>query len=244
MAFLYKEAIFANNLGEYPMKIERSKVISFAITVAIFGVASVYLLGVPKEFPSFDFVKEIFAKKEDKPLKKKSPPKVKSKGKVGRAIDAFNGVNVYYNGRVSNIQGRNVTADGYNLGLKYQCVEFVKRYYYEFYNHKMPDSYGNAKDFFSPAIEDGQINPARNLRQFSNPSKSRPKVGDLLIFGPTPYNKFGHVAIISKVERQRLQIIQQNPGSNNPSRQWFPLEKKGTRHFINHQYVSGWLRRS
>lgn len=46
----------------------------------------------------------------------------------------------------------------YNIGLKYQCVKFVKRYYYEHLNHKMPDSYGHEKDFFDNTIADGQLN--------------------------------------------------------------------------------------
>lgn len=226
------------------MKIDRSKVIAFIITAIIFSGATLYVLGIPKGFPSFSEFKELFTDNNAKAPKKKTAPSVKSKGSVGRVLDVFNGVNVYYNGKVSNIQGRNVTHDGYNLGLKYQCVEFVKRYYYEFYRHKMPDSYGNAKDFYSYAIEDGGINPARNLRQFSNPSKSRPKVGDLIVFGPTPYNKFGHVAIISKVNRSQVQIIQQNPGGSNPSREWFDLESVGSAFKINQQYVLGWLRKS
>lgn len=227
------------------MKIDRSKFFAFLFTAAIFGGALGYIFGIPKDIPALEEIKTWFSSKEE-PVspKPQKAPKVKSSGKVGRVIDSFNGVDIYYNGRVANIQGRNVSADGYNLGLRYQCVEFVKRYYYEYYNHKMPDSYGNAKDFYSYAIEDGQINPARNLRQFSNPSRSRPKIGDLLIFGPTPFNKFGHVGIISKVERDRLQIAQQNPGSNNPSRQWFTLEDRGDKNYINHQYVLGWLRKS
>ncbi len=67
---------------------------------------------------------------------------------IGKTLDSFNNVAVYYNGSVENIVERNTTPDGYNLGLKYQCVEFVKRYYYEYYHHKMPDSYGNAIDFY------------------------------------------------------------------------------------------------
>ena len=226
------------------MKFDRSKFIAIIFTAAIVGTALGYVLGFPKNLPSFQEMKEWLSKDEIKETKTKRTPSVKSSGKVGRVIDTFNGVVIYYNGKVANIQGRSVTSDGYNLGLRYQCVEFVKRYYYEYYDHKMPDSYGNAKDFYSYAIEDGQINPARNLRQFSNPSKSRPKIGDLLVFGPTPFNKFGHVGIISKLDKGRIQIAQQNPGSNNPSRQWFNLEKRGDQHYINHQYVLGWLRKS
>lgn len=226
------------------MKVDKTKFVALIITAAIFGGVFGYIFGLPDHLPSVEDMKSWFAKEEKKKTTTKKQPTVKSKGKVGRVIDTFNGVNVYYNGRVANIQGRNLTADGYNLGLKYQCVEFVKRYYYEYYKHKMPDSYGNAKDFYSHAIEDGQINPARALRQFSNPSRSRPRIGDLLIFGPTPFNKFGHVAIVSKVEGAKIQIVQQNPGSNNPSRQWFDLEKNNNKHHVKHQYILGWLRKS
>lgn len=36
-------------------------------------------------------------------------------------------VAIYFNGGVNMSQGRNLTIDGYNLGIRYQCVEFVKR---------------------------------------------------------------------------------------------------------------------
>ena len=65
---------------------------------------------------------------------------------VGDEIDSFNGVVVYHNGSVRHVEGRRVI-NGYNVGLKYQCVEFVKRYYLEHLNHQMPDSYGHAKAF-------------------------------------------------------------------------------------------------
>ena len=101
---------------------------------------------------------------------------------IGKKIDSFNNVSVYYNGNPKNVNGRNLTKDGYNLGLNYQCVEFVKRYYYEHYNHKMPDAYGHAKDFFDSKVKDGDLNSKRNLIQYTNPSKNKPKVGDLVIF--------------------------------------------------------------
>jgi hypothetical protein len=56
---------------------------------------------------------------------------LETKFSIGQQIDSLNGVSVFYNGSFGNISGRNITKDGYNLGLKYQCVEFVKRYYYE-----------------------------------------------------------------------------------------------------------------
>lgn len=162
---------------------------------------------------------------------------------VGQQIDSLNGVFVFFNGGVDNVSGRNTTLDGYNLGLKYQCVEFVKRYYYEHLNHKMPDSYGHAKDFFDKTLTDGQKNRKRNLNQYSNPSQAKPKVDDLLIFEGTTFNKYGHVAIISKVKDDEVEITQQNPGPFSNSKETFSLDNKDGKWEIKNKRILGWLRK-
>lgn len=162
---------------------------------------------------------------------------------VGQEIDSLNSVAVFYNGGVDHVSERNTTPDGYNLGLKHQCVEFVKRYYYEYYHHKMPDSYGHAKDFFDSTITDGQLSPKRNLNQYRNPSQSQPKPGDLLIFDGTIYNRFGHVAIISNVTATEIEIIQQNPGPFSSSRATYGLESKDGKWNIQNERILGWLRK-
>lgn len=161
---------------------------------------------------------------------------------IGQEIDSLNGVKVYYNGEIGHVDGRNLSKDGYNLGLKYQCVEFVKRYYYEHYKHKMPDSYGNAKDFFNASLKDGALNPQRNLKQYLNPSASRPQVGDLLIFDGHSGNKYGHVAIVSEVREDEVQIIQQNPGPGARSRIWIDLVTEEGKYKIDYARIMGWLR--
>lgn len=162
---------------------------------------------------------------------------------VGQKIDSLNRVIVYYNGGVNHVKERNTTKDGYNIGLKYQCVEFVKRYYYEYLNHKMPDSYGHAKSFFNKELKDGALNEQRNLIQYTNQSNTKPKVNDLLIFGGTIYNRFGHVAIVSKVNDSTLEIIQQNPGPFGSSRASYKLEKIGNKWEIMDSQILGWLRK-
>jgi surface antigen len=132
---------------------------------------------------------------------------------AGNPIDSLNGVLVYYNGAVDNTFGRNLAPDGYNLGLKYQCVEFVKRYYYYHLKHKMSDSYGHAKDFFNKNLQDGMLNKQRNLIQYQNLSKTKPKINDLVVFAPTTFNQYGHVAIVSNVKNNEIEIIQQNAGT-------------------------------
>ena len=161
---------------------------------------------------------------------------------VGQKLDSLNGVYVFYNGGVGHIGERNTSADGYNIGLKYQCVEFVKRYYYEYYHHKMPDSYGNAKDFFDVSLNDGALNIKRNLIQYTNPSKQKPQVGDLVIYDGHIGNRFGHVAIVSQVRENEIEIIQQNPGPFAPSRVLFSLDSSITGFKVSSERLLGWLR--
>lgn len=162
--------------------------------------------------------------------------------KIGDPIDSLDGVVVYYNGMVAHCGERTIGSGGYNIGIRYQCVEFVKRYYYEHFNHKMPDAYGNAKDFFDRAIPDGALNAKRDLLQFTNPGKAKPQHGDLVIFDGHPGNSFGHVAIVSNVTASGVTIIQQNPGPFAPSRVTFPLDSSGGKFHIGQDRLLGWLR--
>lgn len=162
---------------------------------------------------------------------------------VGEVLDNLNGIPVYFNGGVNNVSGRQVTADGYNLGLNYQCVEFVKRYYYEHLGHKMPDSYGHARSFFDTTLPHGAFNSQRGLMQYANGADMLPQVDDLLVFGASWFNRFGHVAIVSDVADDSIEIIQQNPGPFAPSRERFALLRTpdgGWR--IDHPRVLGFLR--
>jgi len=161
---------------------------------------------------------------------------------VGQALDSLNGVVVYYNGAVDHTEGRNTSPDNYNIGIRYQCVEFVKRYYYEHLHHKMPDSYGHAKDFFNEVIPDGQLNKQRNLIQYRNGGVTQPFVDDLVVFEPTVFNSYGHVAIVSGVTENEIEIIQQNPGPFGKSREKFALVKTANGWKIANERILGWLR--
>lgn len=163
--------------------------------------------------------------------------------RVGDQVDSFNGVAVYFNGPVAHTGDRNLSADGYNIGLKFQCVEFVKRYYFEHLGHRMPDSYGNAKDFFDPAITDGALSPKRGLKQFTNPSATAPRVDDILVYGPTPTNEYGHVSIVAAVTDAEIEVVQQNPGPFGPSRDKFALRLEDGKWRVEKGTVLGWLGR-
>jgi hypothetical protein len=156
----------------------------------------------------------------------------------GTPLDSLHGVVVYHNGSMSNVSGRNVV-DGYNVGLRYQCVEFVKRYYLEHYGHRMPNSYGHAKDFFDVSVKDGALSADRGLLQFTNPSASKPVVGDLLILDGWSGNAYGHVAIISAVEAGGLEVVQQNTGSTRGN---FDMDHVDSKWLVDSDRVLGWLR--
>lgn len=161
--------------------------------------------------------------------------------KFGDKIDSLNGVYVYYNGNVNYKAEKHLTKDGYYLGAKYQCVEFAKRYYYEHLNHKMPNPYGYAKDFFDASLKDGTYNTKRDLIQFSNPSDFRPEVNDLIIFDEFSIHSHGHIAIISKVNEHNIEIIQQNMGKT--TRAVYQVEKENGKWLIKKREILGRLRK-
>ena len=161
---------------------------------------------------------------------------------VGEVIDTYNGVEVYYNGEVDNVSGRNIQ-NNYNIGLKYQCVEFVKRYYYQVFNHKMPDSYGHAVDFFDKRLSDGKMNGRRGLLQYTNPSRLKPAVNDILVYDGTVINPYGHVSIVTNVADDEIEIIQQNPGPFESTREKIKIEYDNNLWEIKASRVLGWLRK-
>jgi hypothetical protein len=161
---------------------------------------------------------------------------------IGKVIDSYKGVSIYYNGNnFSRVEGRNIGPDGYNFGLKYQCVEFVKRFYYQAKNHKMPNTYGHAKDLFDKSLPDSAFNSKRGLTQFRNVREYKPQVDDLLIYDGYPGNKFGHVAIISKVGDDYVELVQQNMGKE--SRKRINLVYFEPYWTVADYHVLGWLRK-
>lgn len=160
---------------------------------------------------------------------------------IGTQIDALHGVPVYFNGKSANVHGRHIAKNGYNLGLKWQCVEFVKRYYYTIYDHKFPSSGGNAKDFFDKSLRDKDYNGKRGLLQIRNTREYPPQAGDILVYDGNEDNPYGHIAIISCVDDGTIEIVQQNWGKK--TRHTMNLvEYKGI-YTVADFDVLGWLRK-
>jgi len=129
----------------------------------------------------------------------------------GDSIGSFNGIIVYLNsGGIMSCNGeRNLSANGYSYGIKWQCVEFVRRYYYNYLNHEMPSRNGHASHYFRDAIPSGSMNLERDLLQYHN-GDVKPQKNDILIWPGT----YGHVAIVTNVTETTVSTIAQNVGQN------------------------------
>ena len=158
---------------------------------------------------------------------------------IGKEIDQYKEVPVYYNGIIyTRSHGRHYSNAGYYYGQKWQCVEYVKRFYAQAKNHAMPDVFGNAKDFFDPTILHGQRNESRGLIQYRNGNNVSPRPDDLLVFTDRQY---GHVAIITEVSESSIVIIQQNILWGTRSE--LPLRVENGNYYVGKARVpAGWLR--
>ncbi|MFC4426686.1 CHAP domain-containing protein [Deinococcus navajonensis] len=138
----------------------------------------------------------------------------------GAEIGSLDGIPAYYNDGVSSsievTQGkRNYSTDGkkYEYGLKWQCVEYVRRYYYDKLGITFKPRSGNAQDYFNRSTESGATNPERGLRQFRSGSSEMPTHQDLFVFGSNRYSSVGHVGIVANTIGTTVVIAQQNVGA-------------------------------
>jgi surface antigen len=148
--------------------------------------------------------------------------------KVGSVTDEHRGVKVYNNGPdFPKSHGKHYAAgNSFYFGKKWQCVEFIKRYYFLALSHQMPDGSGNAKDFFDAAVKHGKLNRRRNLLQYHNGANDKPRPDDILVFD----GSYGHVAIVTRVDADELEVIQQNIFMR--PRQKFSITKQGEKYVV------------
>ncbi len=134
---------------------------------------------------------------------------------TGIEIGSLDGVPGYYNGPVeATAWGRNKIGD-YDSGLKWQCVEYVRRYYYIHFGMEMGAG-RHAGLFYTAGLEDG-ADTFDGLKQYTHRHESKsgkddgftikPEKGDVLVLGTATY---GHVAIVAKVSDTNVTIAQQN----------------------------------
>jgi surface antigen len=152
----------------------------------------------------------------------------------GAVVGGFNGISAYSNGSVSYDSKSYSTC-----GLKWQCVEYVNRYYYQKLAHKNLKGTGNAKDYYSTAASKG-------LSAHPNGGAVKPQVGDMLT---STAQSWGHIAIVREVGSNYVKVIHQNwtnsPADNSMTLSMTASGGKYTVAGFSASYpVKGWLRRS
>jgi hypothetical protein len=135
---------------------------------------------------------------------------------AGVEIGSLDGVKGYYNGPdFSKDWGRN-SVDKYDTGLKWQCVEYVRRYYYVHFGMKIGAG-RHGKDFdaggkdgkgaFDGLVRYDYQGDATKADNLKDGLSVKPQHGDIFCMGQGTY---GHVAIIASVTDTSVTIAQQN----------------------------------
>ncbi|MFY0536767.1 CHAP domain-containing protein [Nannocystis pusilla] len=152
----------------------------------------------------------------------------------GDYAGSFNGITANLNGSTNYDSGQYSTC-----GLKWQCVEYVNRYYYQYYGHKNLRGTGNANTYYSSAASKGLI-------AYPNAGSTKPAVGDMLA---SAGGSFGHIAIVREVGSNYVKVIHQN-WSNSTADDSKTLTmtvsngKYTVAGFSGSYSVQGWLRRA
>lgn len=158
----------------------------------------------------------------------------------GTLLGNFNNINVYSNGTSGNVSNEYNYVNGTNTGMKWQCVEYVNRYYLSIYNMNIRIAGHNAVDYYPNAS-------ARGLSSYPNNGTISPQVGDLLCFSG---NTYGHVAIVREVGANYLKVAQQNVSNSASDVNYNVSMSVSSGHYgvsgssIGSNYVcQGWLRK-
>lgn len=162
-------------------------------------------------------------------------PAVLAAQPFGVYLGQVNQVAAYSNGSVNTNSNTNNFVNGIKTGLKWQCVEYVRRYFLSVFNTDLASKYlGNANTWYTNAATMG-------LEQYPNGGTTPPQVGDILC--STGPSSSGHIAIIKRITGNKIFTAQQN--FNNDSTD---LDKPLTLTVSNGTYtvsgyagIQGWL---
>ena len=75
----------------------------------------------------------------------------------GTQVGAYNDVIAYSNYDDDYASGEYNYVDGYNTGMKWQCVEYVNRYYYVIHSIKIRIAGTNADEYYDTASDRGLV---------------------------------------------------------------------------------------
>lgn len=168
------------------------------------------------------------------------PPSVALK--CGDTIAEFRGVPARHNGTCQGCpRGNCCSCDrlASEYGEGYQCVEYIRRFYAEALGVDTSTSSWprpmNANKFFPNADQLG-------LMAFPNGCATLPKADDILTF--SKQNRYGHVAIVTYADDEKVIIIEQNWAS--PFAKYvLEIMKVDGKYFVEDRdsyKVDGWLR--
>lgn len=136
---------------------------------------------------------------------------------------------VYSNGPKYGSTSRN-SVNGYDTGLAFQCVELVRRFYFEYFGKRMGAGY-DAKDFYSNAWR-------WNMTAYANGGGMAPKPGDVLCYNGNVGGGAGHVELLAEVGVDYVIVIRQNVyGDVHVGKRY-----SRTGNTINAAHVQGWIR--
>jgi hypothetical protein len=139
---------------------------------------------------------------------------------LGTTVDGVKGFNCNYDNNpeeTSEEYERSSFSNGIYTGMKWQCVEFARRYWIQVYGVVLPPVSWAAHIFkmtTASRLGDYWIVPIRGL-----PDKGTqpPRKGDLLIYASTPNQRVGHVAVIVEVLPNSIRVAEQN---NDNDQMW------------------------
>lgn len=166
---------------------------------------------------------------------------------VGTALGSYNGVIAYSNGSStaavsgsSCVNSCDTSRGGVYLGWKWQCVEYVRRYYYSRFGLNLATRHrGDARTWYDNAGKMG-------LQQHPNGGTVAPMEGDILTSNT---GRYGHIAIVRSVTPSQVCVIQQNLTNDfGDVNTCLTMDSTGGRYavrdFPQGLTVRGWLRRS
>jgi surface antigen len=153
----------------------------------------------------------------------------------GTYIGSFNSVNAYSNRVMGYLSYEYNYLNGTFTGMKWQCVEYVQRYYLQIYGMNIQPFMRNADSFYSNASGAG-------LLSYPNGGSVAPQVGDIICSNG---GNSGHVAIVREVGSNYINVIHQN-WSNSSSDNSDTISRNGNTvnpfNLYSGYPIVGWLR--
>ena len=136
--------------------------------------------------------------------------------------------------------------NGTYTGIKWQCVEFTRRWLISQHSLTFGDVDVAADMWALKSLTKLSDQSSVPLKTFENGTKQPPKHGDLLIYG-REYLGTGHAAIVLQVDRKRgmVRVAEQNFKNQKWPGQYartIQLIQKDGRYWVLDPYLLGWKR--